>query len=196
MTNLLSANFESKLGGNYEDIAKKNTLAYNNDTTSNFYKEKYKKELATQKEINKQNKDELIKQGGITILFASHYTELKFEYLILKNYINIPIKSIQFYNCPEDEMFKDFKLDNLSIFDKEKTSDNQLLFKLFSKFLFFIRSFSINHLLKQQKGYLFYTVNQEQKAKGQYISQEKPKRNDPCPCGSGLKYKNCCGKQQ
>lgn len=20
-------------------------------------------------------------------------------------------------------------------------------------------------------------------------------RNDPCPCGSGLKYKNCCGKQ-
>lgn len=22
----------------------------------------------------------------------------------------------------------------------------------------------------------------------------KPKRNDPCPCGSGLKYKKCCGK--
>jgi len=22
----------------------------------------------------------------------------------------------------------------------------------------------------------------------------KPKRNDPCPCGSGRKYKNCCGK--
>ena len=20
-------------------------------------------------------------------------------------------------------------------------------------------------------------------------------RNDPCPCGSGKKYKNCCGKQ-
>ena len=19
-------------------------------------------------------------------------------------------------------------------------------------------------------------------------------RNDPCPCGSGLKYKHCCGK--
>jgi preprotein translocase subunit SecA len=23
---------------------------------------------------------------------------------------------------------------------------------------------------------------------------KKPKRNDPCPCGSGDKYKNCCGK--
>jgi len=22
----------------------------------------------------------------------------------------------------------------------------------------------------------------------------KPRRNDPCPCGSGLKYKKCCGK--
>lgn len=22
----------------------------------------------------------------------------------------------------------------------------------------------------------------------------KPKRNDPCPCGSGKKYKSCCGK--
>ena len=23
---------------------------------------------------------------------------------------------------------------------------------------------------------------------------KKPKRNDPCPCGSGKKYKQCCGK--
>ena len=22
----------------------------------------------------------------------------------------------------------------------------------------------------------------------------KPKRNDPCPCGSGKKFKQCCGK--
>ena len=21
-------------------------------------------------------------------------------------------------------------------------------------------------------------------------------RNDPCPCGSGKKYKNCCGKNE
>ncbi|HRR22529.1 MAG TPA: anaerobic sulfatase maturase [Desulfomonilia bacterium] len=24
--------------------------------------------------------------------------------------------------------------------------------------------------------------------------EEKPGRNDPCPCGSGIKYKKCCGK--
>ncbi|MFH0983801.1 MAG: SEC-C metal-binding domain-containing protein [Planctomycetota bacterium] len=22
----------------------------------------------------------------------------------------------------------------------------------------------------------------------------QPRRNDPCPCGSGKKYKQCCGK--
>lgn len=25
-------------------------------------------------------------------------------------------------------------------------------------------------------------------------AEEKPKRNEPCPCGSGRKYKQCCGK--
>lgn len=25
-------------------------------------------------------------------------------------------------------------------------------------------------------------------------TDKKPGRNDPCPCGSGLKYKNCCGR--
>lgn len=24
-------------------------------------------------------------------------------------------------------------------------------------------------------------------------SEEKPERNDPCPCGSGKKFKKCCG---
>lgn len=28
-----------------------------------------------------------------------------------------------------------------------------------------------------------------------YIAPKKIGRNDPCPCGSGKKYKNCCGKR-
>ncbi|MHC5112757.1 MAG: SEC-C metal-binding domain-containing protein [Planctomycetota bacterium] len=27
-------------------------------------------------------------------------------------------------------------------------------------------------------------------------ADEKAERNDPCPCGSGKKYKKCCGKPQ
>ena len=26
------------------------------------------------------------------------------------------------------------------------------------------------------------------------VKKEKIGRNDPCPCGSGKKYKNCCGR--
>lgn len=34
----------------------------------------------------------------------------------------------------------------------------------------------------------------EQKKSGTVIVGKKPGRNDPCPCGSGKKYKFCCGK--
>lgn len=36
----------------------------------------------------------------------------------------------------------------------------------------------------------------EREKKQQTVKRESPKvgRNDPCPCGSGKKYKNCCGK--
>ncbi|MFO7890929.1 MAG: SEC-C metal-binding domain-containing protein [bacterium] len=33
----------------------------------------------------------------------------------------------------------------------------------------------------------------QNRPKPRYI-KEKVGRNDPCPCGSGKKYKNCCGK--
>ena len=29
-----------------------------------------------------------------------------------------------------------------------------------------------------------------------YRAEKTVGRNDPCPCGSGLKYKNCCGKDK
>ena len=34
----------------------------------------------------------------------------------------------------------------------------------------------------------------EQKKSGTIVKGPKIGRNDPCPCGSGLKYKKCCGK--
>ena len=26
------------------------------------------------------------------------------------------------------------------------------------------------------------------------VKEKEPGRNDPCPCGSGKKYKKCCGR--
>ncbi len=34
---------------------------------------------------------------------------------------------------------------------------------------------------------------EESKVTEPITGSKKPKRNDPCPCGSGKKYKNCCG---
>jgi len=34
-------------------------------------------------------------------------------------------------------------------------------------------------------------INQKYNSKGNFI-MTKIGRNSPCPCGSGLKYKNCC----
>ena len=34
----------------------------------------------------------------------------------------------------------------------------------------------------------------EQKKSGTIVKEKKIGRNDPCPCGSGKKYKFCCGR--
>ncbi|MFR1533930.1 MAG: SEC-C metal-binding domain-containing protein, partial [Bilophila wadsworthia] len=33
-------------------------------------------------------------------------------------------------------------------------------------------------------------------APAQAKAENKPGRNDPCPCGSGKKYKKCCGANE
>lgn len=43
------------------------------------------------------------------------------------------------------------------------------------------------------KGLTILEVNERRKT---VVKKEKePGRNDPCPCGSGKKYKNCCGRE-
>ena len=41
---------------------------------------------------------------------------------------------------------------------------------------------------------LFSTILHFEKQELNENSANEPKRNEPCPCGSGLKYKKCCGK--
>lgn len=35
---------------------------------------------------------------------------------------------------------------------------------------------------------------ENEKVYNRTITSKKIQRNDPCPCGSGKKYKKCCGK--
>ena len=57
---------------------------------------------------------------------------------------------------------------------------------------------SIEELINGEKGNsekdkekaIYKTLDEKNKTK----KKEKVGRNDPCPCGSGKKYKQCCGK--
>ena len=46
-------------------------------------------------------------------------------------------------------------------------------------------------LLSEEKRKELYKT---QKKSGTVVKEKKVGRNDPCPCGSGKKYKFCCGK--
>jgi uncharacterized protein YecA (UPF0149 family) len=47
-----------------------------------------------------------------------------------------------------------------------------------------------NDILTEEKKKEIY---KEQRLSGTVIREEKIGRNEPCPCGSGKKYKKCCG---
>lgn len=48
---------------------------------------------------------------------------------------------------------------------------------------------------EQRKVELVQNMNASGVAQTPEVKQGEVGRNDPCPCGSGLKYKNCCGKK-
>lgn len=48
-----------------------------------------------------------------------------------------------------------------------------------------------DNLLSEERRKELY---KEQKKSGTVVKEKKIGRNDPCPCGSGKKYKFCCGK--
>ncbi len=72
-------------------------------------------------------------------------------------------------------------------FDKEKLYKNMVDAK--ADWLYELPQWdSIFSKEKQKELYL------EQKKSGTIVKGPKVGRNDPCPCGSGKKYKKCCGK--
>ncbi|MCR5202210.1 MAG: SEC-C domain-containing protein [Lachnospiraceae bacterium] len=49
-----------------------------------------------------------------------------------------------------------------------------------------------DNILPEEKRKELY---KEQKKSGVIVKPKKVGRNDPCPCGSGKKYKHCCGRK-
>lgn len=86
---------------------------------------------------------------------------------------------------PIDEMDKDTVV-NLG-FDKEKLYKNMVDAK--AEWLYTLPQWDA--LLTEERKKELY---REQKKSGTVVKEKKIGRNDPCPCGSGKKYKHCCGR--
>lgn len=86
---------------------------------------------------------------------------------------------------PIDEMEKDTVV-NLG-FDKEKLYKNMVDAK--AEWLYTLPQW--DSLLTEERKKELY---REQKKSGTIVKEKKVGRNDPCPCGSGKKYKHCCGR--
>jgi uncharacterized protein YecA (UPF0149 family) len=88
---------------------------------------------------------------------------------------------------PIEEMEKDTEI-KLNI-DKEKLYYNMVEAK--ADWLYDMEEW--DKLLTPERRKELY---REQKASGTVVKDKKIGRNDPCPCGSGKKYKKCCGINQ
>lgn len=73
-------------------------------------------------------------------------------------------------------------------FDKEKLYKNMVDAK--ADWLYELPQW--NSIFSEEKRKELYL---EQKKSGTVVKGPKIGRNDPCPCGSGKKYKHCCGRK-
>lgn len=86
---------------------------------------------------------------------------------------------------PIDEMDKDTVV-NLG-YDKELLYKNMVDAK--AEWLYTLPQWDA--LLTEERRKELY---REQKKSGTVVKEKKVGRNEPCPCGSGKKYKHCCGR--
>lgn len=86
---------------------------------------------------------------------------------------------------PIEEMEEDTEV-NL-IYDKEKLYKNMVDAK--ADWLYQLPQWDAIFTEEKRK-----ELYMEQKKSGTVVKPHKIGRNDPCPCGSGKKYKHCCGR--
>ena len=125
------------------------------------------------------NPDEVVK-GTVKELAEKYDVEL----LIMVGFLD-GINDSLVTPYPIDEMEEDTKVS--LAFDKEKLYKNMVDAK--ADWLYNLPMW--DDIFDQDTKHALYL---EQKKSGTVVVGKKIGRNDPCPCGSGKKYKKCCGK--
>ena len=120
-------------------------------------------------------------EGTVKELAEKYDTEV----MIMTGFLDGINESLKGYENPIETMDEDTKV-KIEI-DPEKLYYNMVEAK--AEWLYGLPQWE--QLLPEEKKKELY---KKQKASGTIVKGPKIGRNDPCPCGSGKKYKKCCGK--
>ena len=159
------------------------TVAYNRNEDANVLQSFWDEYFQVEKGIYEQlltNPDEEVK-GTVKELAEKYDVEV----LTMTGFLDGINDSLVTPNPIEETLTEDTEVS--LAFDKEKLYKNMVDAK--ADWLYELPQWdAIYSEEKRKELYL------EQKKSGTVIKPKKIGRNDPCPCGSGKKYKHCCGR--
>ena len=157
-------------------------VAYNNQqdeaTAQSFWVQYFEQEKAVYAKLL-ANPDEVV--TGTVADLAKKYDMETLTFVGFLDGINDSLNE----SNPIDTMEEDteVKLD----FDNEKLFRNMVEAK--ADWLYTLPQWNDIFDADKQKAMIM-----EQKRSHTFVAEKKVGRNDPCPCGSGKKYKHCCGR--
>ena len=160
------------------------TLAYGDGLDDKKREDLWKNYFAIEKGIYEKilsNPTEVV-EGTVKELAEKYETDL----LIMTGFLDGIDESLVEAN-PIEEMEEDTEV-NLG-FDKERLYKNMVAAG--ADWLYGLEEW--NDIFDEEKQKELY---KEQKSSTTIVKEKKIYPNDPCPCGSGKKYKKCCGRNK
>ena len=157
-------------------------IAYNQEQTQKQYNEFWAAYFAQEKEVYK---DILSNHGTVVSGTVEELAEkYNMEVLTMVGFLDGINESLKKEN-PIEKLTgtTEVHLD----YDDEKLYKNMVAAK--AEWLYELEEW--NDILSEDRRKELY---REEKLSGTVVKDKKVGRNDPCPCGSGKKYKHCCGK--
>ena len=155
----------------YDETADRSQLEKFWGTYFQIEKEIYEKLLSNPDEVVKGTVKELAEKYGQEVLTMIGFLDGINESLL----VEVPLDTVE-----EDTVVS-------LAFDKERLYKNMVAAK--ADWLYQLPQW--DEIFSEEKRKELY---KEQKKSGTVVKPHKIGRNDPCPCGSGKKYKYCCGK--
>lgn len=157
-------------------------LAYNEEQTKKQYDAFWAAYFVQEKEVYKdilKNKDEVV--TGTVSELAEKYN---MEVLTMVGFLDGINDSLKKAN-PIDKLTETTKVS--LAYEPETLYKNMVAAK--ADWLYNLEEW--DDILSEERRKELY---KEEKLSGTVIKDKKIGRNDPCPCGSGKKYKQCCGR--